>query len=162
MNKAVMMEKVDACNCLDEKVEGNIFVHLVLLVADEKEQVAVPYVLQDQVDEVGVLETGVKSYYVLMPQLFLNLDLATKCLPDFSRRKSNLINFFYGNAYTTRFVNSNLNCSVAAFSYLLLFKFKLRELQVCEQPFLLHCVGRPEFSLFDKRRSFSNFVGFFL
>lgn len=80
MDEAVDVEKVNACDRLNEEVKCFILCELTqaLSVADDVKQVALLHILQDQVDVVLVLERRVQTHDVLVLQFFVDLDFTAQ------------------------------------------------------------------------------------
>ena len=79
MNETVLVQEIDACDCLNEEPKSAVFIETLAL-RDLQKQVALWYVLHDEVVVLAVLEVSVEPDHVHMLQLLVDLNFSLKRL----------------------------------------------------------------------------------
>ncbi len=124
MYEAVFMQEIDASNCLDEEIEGFGFAEHAFF-ADDKKQVTLFHILEDQVNKAVIFQTGVKAHNVDMFELLLDLNFSLKRFLHFRCLQRVLINFFNRHCNICRFVYSQLYHSVRPFPEAFVIELKV-------------------------------------
>ena len=105
------MKKVDAGYRLDEEIKCSLLSEAALLL-DQNKQVALRHVLHDEVDVLVILEVCIHANNIHMLQLLVDLNLAPQCLFHLRCLNHSLVQFFNGNFYSARLMQSQLHLPV--------------------------------------------------
>ena len=124
MNKPILVQKVDACDGLNEEVKGCLFSKTTLLL-DEHKKVALCYVLHHQVNVLSILQVGIHAHNVDMLQLLVDLNFSSQGLLHFWGFNHALVKFFNGHFLSSGLVHSQLDLTVRSLSQCLALKRKL-------------------------------------
>jgi len=76
MNKTILMQEVNSCECLYEEIEGKLFFVRIFLFLDHDKKIALINVLHDKVDILFIFQISEHSDNILMLQFLMNLNLS--------------------------------------------------------------------------------------